>query len=243
LVTELDIGSAPFVADPAQLEAAILNICINARDAQPRGGELRLRIAPVTIIEGADETWPPPGRYTTITVTDHGTGMDPATRAHAFEPFFTTKPVGKGTGLGLSMVKGFARQSGGHVAIDTAPGRGTSVTLYMPVAAGAIASTAPQPSPTPAILPPIEVLLVEDQDDVQGGVKFGLMFASVERGCGMNGADLAAAAQKLQPDLPVLLTSGSGDHAPTGLHLLEKPYARDALIAAVQRAIAAPRRI
>jgi nitrogen-specific signal transduction histidine kinase len=125
--------------DRNQLETVLLNLAINARDAMPEGGKLAIgtRNAPV------DEVAAPfldlkPGEYVCLTVADTGTGMTPEVMARAFDPFFTTKPLGQGTGLGLSMVYGFAKQSGGHVRIDSAPGKGATVELYLPRHAGTL---------------------------------------------------------------------------------------------------------
>jgi PAS domain S-box-containing protein len=119
--------------DPGQLEAALLNLVINARDAMPSGGKLIIETANVTMAMDAAED-PIPGPYIMIVVADEGTGMAPDVLARVFEPFFTTKPVGKGSGLGLSMVHGFVKQSGGHVHIDSQLGRGTTVGLFLPCA-------------------------------------------------------------------------------------------------------------
>ena len=120
--------------DPAQFEAAILNLTVNARDAMPSGGELAIRISNVMIetAAAARTAEPTTGDYALVEITDTGLGMDPDVAAHAFEPFFTTKEVGKGTGLGLSQVYGFVKQSGGHITIDTKPGFGTTFRLYLP---------------------------------------------------------------------------------------------------------------
>lgn len=124
--------------DPTQLQTAIINLALNAQDAMPEGGRLRFEIENVAIDDDyvAQDANIDPGRYVRLCVTDNGIGMTPGQRARTFEPFFTTKPPGKGTGLGLSMVYGYVRQSGGHVAIYSEPGRGTSVALYFPVAGG-----------------------------------------------------------------------------------------------------------
>jgi CheY-like chemotaxis protein len=127
-------GRAPVLCDPSELESALLNLCINARDAMPEGGRLtigtedvRLSAADVPGQEGAA-----PGDYVAISVADSGHGMPPEVVEHAFEPFFTTKPLGHGTGLGLSQVYGFVRQSDGLVQIESAPGQGTTVRLCLP---------------------------------------------------------------------------------------------------------------
>ena len=135
---ELAEGLWPTRCDPNQLENAVLNLALNARDAMPRGG--RLTIATRNEIIGADRgashDESQPGEYVCIHVTDSGTGMDAETLTHAFEPFFTTKPAGQGTGLGLSMIYGFARQSDGYARIQSEVGKGTTVTLWMPRFAG-----------------------------------------------------------------------------------------------------------
>ena len=126
-------GVWPIFVDPNQLENAILNLCINARDAMPNGGKLTIETANKWLDErAAREQDLPIGQYVSICVTDTGTGMTPEVKAKAFEPFYTTKPLGEGTGLGLSMVYGFARQSGGQVRIYSEVGQGTTMCLYLP---------------------------------------------------------------------------------------------------------------
>ena len=121
------------LVDPNQLENALLNLCINARDAMPDGGRLTIETANKWLDEGeAIERGLTPGQYVSLCVTDTGTGMTPDVIAHAFDPFFTTKPLGEGTGLGLSMIYGFARQSGGQIHIHSEVGKGTSMYLYLP---------------------------------------------------------------------------------------------------------------
>ena len=124
----------PISTDVSQLENALLNLVINARDAMPDGGELLIETANV-YLDGNDITTLEPvkaGEYLMLAVSDNGTGMTPSVRAKAFDPFFTTKPIGQGTGLGLSMIYGFAQQSGGHVSLDSLPNQGTCVRLYLP---------------------------------------------------------------------------------------------------------------
>jgi signal transduction histidine kinase/ActR/RegA family two-component response regulator len=124
----------PVTVDAAQLEACIMNLATNARDAMPKGGALTLRTGNQTIDEATAQTSSPvtPGDYAVISVTDDGTGMPPEVMARIFEPFFSTKQTGKGTGLGLSMVFGFAAQSGGHVTAQSKPGEGTTIQLFLP---------------------------------------------------------------------------------------------------------------
>ncbi|MEO7336891.1 MAG: PAS domain-containing protein [Caldimonas sp.] len=123
----------PTLVDPNQLENALLNLCINARDAMPQGGRLTIETANRSLDEAAAQVVDlPPGAYVVLCVTDTGVGMTPNVAGKAFDPFFTTKPMGEGTGLGLSMVYGFARQSGGQARIHSKPGAGTSMWLYLP---------------------------------------------------------------------------------------------------------------
>jgi PAS domain S-box-containing protein len=128
---ELEPGLPPAVADPNQLEMALLNLAVNARDAMPEGGVLTIRAAHARV--GSDRPALKPGHYVCLSVGDTGTGMDEATRSHAVEPFFSTKGIGKGTGLGLSMVHGLTAQLGGGLTVESAPGQGTNVELWLPV--------------------------------------------------------------------------------------------------------------
>ena len=127
-------GTWPVLCDPHQLEGVLLNLAINARDAMPKGGRLSIatRHVSLTTADVTDQEGIWPGDYVDVSVADTGTGMDEATKARAFEPFFTTKPLGQGTGLGLSQLYGFMRQSRGIVRLDSAPGQGTTVRLYLP---------------------------------------------------------------------------------------------------------------
>jgi PAS domain S-box-containing protein len=149
--SSLDIALAPdlhtTLVDPHQLENALLNLCINARDAMPDGGALRVRTANrVLDHQQAAEADLPAGDYVALSVEDTGTGMTPEVARRAFDPFFTTKPLGAGTGLGLSMIYGFARQSGGQVRIVSAPGQGTNVTVYLRRHDGQAGPAAPSPA-------------------------------------------------------------------------------------------------
>jgi PAS domain S-box-containing protein len=127
------VGLWPALIDSGQLENALLNLCLNARDAMPHGGRITIETGNKWLDRPAATTHDmPEGQYLSLCVTDTGTGMTPAVAARVFEPFFTTKPIGEGTGLGLSMIHGFARQSGGQVRIYSEPGQGTTVCLYLP---------------------------------------------------------------------------------------------------------------
>jgi PAS domain S-box-containing protein len=168
--TVLGAGLWRAEADPNELEASILNLAVNARDAMPNGGRLTLETGNAHI----DESYVTahrevlPGQYVVISVTDTGVGMDADTVAKAFEPFFTTKPVGRGTGLGLSQVYGFVKQSGGHVKIYSEVGQGTTVKLYLPrVGANPAEGDAGEQQLLPEAGPEETVLVLEDDPEVR----------------------------------------------------------------------------
>jgi CheY-like chemotaxis protein len=169
--TVLAGGLWPTFADPNQIESAILNLAVNARDAMPGGGRLTIETANAHLDEpyAAAHAEVEPGQYVSIAVSDTGSGMPKEAIAKAFEPFFTTKEPGQGTGLGLSQVHGFVKQSGGHVKIYSEPGKGTTVRIYLPRYLGAAMPVEPQPRP--ASIPAAEhaetVLVVEDDEDVR----------------------------------------------------------------------------
>jgi PAS domain S-box-containing protein len=168
--TVLGAGCWRVEVDPNELEAAILNLAVNARDAMPEGGRLTLETVNAHIDDAYAATHAEvlAGQYVLISVTDTGAGMDPQTVAQAFEPFFTTKPVGKGTGLGLSQVYGFVKQSGGHVKIYSEPGQGTTIKLYLPRLAGEAAPESEINEPlNPEAGQEETLLVVEDDDDVR----------------------------------------------------------------------------
>ena len=162
----------PVNSDASQLENALLNLVINARDAMPDGGELLIETAN-SYLDGTDITTPEPvkaGDYVMLGVRDNGTGMAPKILAKAFDPFFTTKPIGQGTGLGLSMIYGFAQQSGGHVTLHSEPGQGTCVRLYLPRLHGtSLASSLPASlsEAAPVALAGEAVVVVEDDPAVR----------------------------------------------------------------------------
>jgi PAS domain S-box-containing protein len=225
--------------DPSLLETALLNLALNARDAMPDGGVLEIETRKVVLDEGAVAGCLP-GPYVRLSVTDTGCGMPPEVRDRAFEPFFTTKEVGKGTGLGLSMVYGFVRQSGGHIAIESEPGAGTTVALYLPKAEQTpeVGVKAIQPQVIPQGSE--RILVVEDNADIlevasatlttfgyrvfcardgaeaiqmlQNGQEVELLFSDVVMPNGMNGIELAREARRLRKGIKILLTSGyAGD--------------------------------
>jgi PAS domain S-box-containing protein len=260
VVTETSRGAGVAFADPAALEAALLNIALNARDAMPDGGSLTVRTSTVETAKApATDEDLKPGSYALLEIEDTGTGMPPEVVARVFEPFFTTKTGGRGTGLGLSMVYGFARQSGGTVTIQSTVGSGTTLRLYLPLVENAeehpiivdIPSTEPVVART--------ILVVEDETDVrnivrrqleslghkvlvaeadteallllQGPGAPDLLLTDVVLASGKNGIDLALAARKFRPGLPVIFMSGYTAVPDalerireTGAPLLSKPF-------------------
>jgi CheY-like chemotaxis protein len=229
--------------DPNQLENAILNLAVNARDAMPNGGKLTIETSNTALDESyvAVDAEVVPGQYVLIAVTDSGTGMSPESLARAFEPFYTTKEVGRGTGLGLSMVYGFVKQSGGHVSIYSEPGQGTTVKLYFPRYMGtATGNDSYKEELVPTSSEGEVVLVVEDNDDVRAyscmiltELGYTVLEASdSEQGSavlrtnqkidllftdvvlpGRTGKQLADEATVLRPGLKVLFTTGYSRNA------------------------------
>ena len=193
LETVLAPGLWPTLCDPNQLENAILNLCINARDAMPDGGLLTIETANLRLDDAAARQHDvEPGEYVTVSVTDTGSGMPPDVVERAFDPFFTTKPTGQGTGLGLSMIYGFAKQSGGQAQIRSEVGRGTTVSIFLPRHLGEADEATPLPQP--AVLPRAEaeqtVLVVDDEPTVRmlvAEVLEELGYAAIEAADGTSG--------------------------------------------------------
>jgi PAS domain S-box-containing protein len=225
------------LCDPNQLESALLNLAINARDAMPDGGRLTIATANARLDSvTADTPALAPGDYVCIAVTDTGVGMSPEVAARAFDPFFTTKPIGQGTGLGLSMIYGFARQSNGHVTIDSKIGQGTTVRLYLPrhhggvAAAQASAASAAEYAATGETVlviedePVVRAVVVEmlaeqgyrtlDAVDGPSGLKILRSNARIDLLVtdvglpGMNGRQVADQARETRPDLKILFITG-----------------------------------
>ncbi len=224
----------PAMVDATQIELVVLNLTINARDAMPRGGLLRIETANAAVGPPQGRGEPAEGAYVSITVRDNGTGMTADVRARAFEPFFTTKAPGSGSGLGLSQVYGTARQSGGGVRIDSTPGDGTSVTIYLP-RASTMAGSPPPVSRVPSSAGRGNVLMVDDDPLVRETTAavlrdFGYEVREASGGAaaldllrrddrievlltdvvmpGMNGAELVRLALDARPGLAVLFMSG-----------------------------------
>jgi len=230
-------------ADPGQIEQVLLNLAVNARDAMPGGGRLTVETANVALDAAYAHDHPgvAPGAYVLLAVTDTGTGMDAETRSHIFEPFFTTKELGKGTGLGLATVHGVVSQSGGHISVDSEPGRGTAFRIYLPRAEAAPEGAAAEPAAPRAGRGHETVLVVEDDRAVRDVVAATL----VQRGYrvlqapdgvtalklaagadgpihilltdvvmpGMQGRELAQALTRRHPGLRLLYMSGYTDDA------------------------------
>ncbi len=201
---DLDEALMPVMADPTQLEVAVLNLAINARDAMPDGGTLSFVTRKTRIIGDPDLA---DGDYIELTIADTGVGMPPEVLERAFEPFFTTKEVGKGTGLGLSMVYGMARQSGGDARVESTPGQGTSVRLLFRKAedvASEAAAAAEEPPSAAIPFAPLSVLVIDDDPDVRGFIVTSLEeqgYRVREAGDGRQGL---AAIDRETPDLVVL---------------------------------------
>jgi PAS domain S-box-containing protein len=226
----LDVSAAPGLwpahLDPAQFEAAILNLTINARDAMPKGGRLTIRARNETAGEiEARRLDVAPGPYIVVDVTDTGAGMAPEVRRRAFEPFFTTKDIGKGTGLGLAQIYGFVKQSGGTATIESALGRGTTVSLYLPKAeAAVIDDEEEEASPDGGASVPGQgktILVVDDQPAVREAIEAPLARLGYRI---IEAADGLAARKLLESDLPIdlLLTDVVMPHGVSGLDLVDE---------------------
>jgi len=254
----------PISVDPGQLELAILNLAVNARDAMPEGGMLTISAENLSASTVGDKV----GDYVRIRVGDTGAGMPPEVRARAFEPFYSTKRPGQGTGLGLSQVYGFATQSGGAAQIESGTGQGTAVTLVLPRARH---SAVPRPAPQQAAEGAAgtgAVLVVEDDDGVAGVVcemiaqlgyqatrvasgqaalraleqkrGFDLVFSDIVMP-GMSGVELAKDIRRRQPDMPIVLTTGYSGGATNGseeFQIVRKPYEPKELSMAFRAALA-----
>jgi signal transduction histidine kinase len=237
--------------DAAQLESALLNLAINARDAMPDGGHLTIRTAN-TCLDGrtAAERELAPGTYLSLCVTDTGTGMPKEIVERIFDPFFTTKPLGKGTGLGLSMVHGFVRQSGGQVRVNSEVGQGTTICLYLPRYHGEMTGNEDSQDPTispsgagETVLviddePTVRMLIIEVLEEagytaleahdgpsglsiLQSDARIDLLITDVGLPGGMNGRQVADAARVTRPGLKVLFVTGFAENAAVGNGHLE----------------------
>jgi PAS domain S-box-containing protein len=239
IITDVPSDVAPVKIDANQLELALMNLAVNARDAMPTGGTLTIACRNETQQTSVPPTLPL-GQYVRLSVTDSGIGMSEATLAKAIEPFFTTKGVGKGTGLGLSMVQGLAAQCGGAIQIASQLGKGTVITLWLPHASRADVNSAPEQNVAAAhaIGQRISVLLVDDDPLVSmnttnmledlghdvvearsamhalqllaSGAKFDVVVTDYAMP-EMNGLDLAKSIGKIKPEIPVILASGYAD--------------------------------
>jgi len=227
----------PAMVDSAQLENALINLCINARDAMPDGGRIVIETANQQFDErSAREHELSSGQYLSISVTDTGAGIPSEIVDRIFDPFFTTKPIGEGTGLGLSMVHGFVRQSGGQVRVQSKPGEGTTMCLYLPRHFGDVVHEVVEPGPVPEPGSGETVLIIDDESTVrmlmsdtlsetgyavleaqdgpsglrilQSDARVDLLITDVGLPRGMNGRQVADAARQLRPGLKVLFVTG-----------------------------------
>jgi CheY-like chemotaxis protein/two-component sensor histidine kinase len=252
----------PARADPNQLEMALLNLSVNARDAMPDGGHLRISASAVEV--GAQHpTELPPGRYICLSVADDGEGMDEATLARAVEPFFSTKGLGKGTGLGLSMVHGLALQLGGALTIHSRRGLGANIELWLPLSKVAVTAPLPAAEGDSPVLNGV-ALLVDDEELVRASTSemlqelgYSVLQAhSAEEALrlvrgglrpsvlvtdhlmpGLSGTQLARMMQNDLPDLPVLIVSGYAEleGIDPDLERLTKPFRNEDLAASLAR--------
>jgi PAS domain S-box-containing protein len=242
----------PTQADASQLENALLNLCINARDAMPAGGQLSIVAANHAFGDSEAAAHDlVPGDYVCLSVTDTGVGMSPEVITRIFDPFYTTKPIGQGTGLGLSMVYGFVRQSGGRIRVDSEIGRGTTMRIYLPRFAGSATQEAHGPATAVVGAGDGEtVLLIEDEEVVrevirelliEGGYRvlvagdgptglhilqsdgrIDLLVTDVGLPGGMNGRQVADAGRVVRPGLKVLFITGYAENAAVGNGVMER---------------------
>jgi signal transduction histidine kinase len=263
---DVSAGTPSITVDSSELELALINLAINARDAMPDGGKLDLSAGPASAAQSADLA---PGRYVRIVVADTGSGIDAELGERVFEPFFTTKSVGQGTGLGLSQVHGFCTQAGGTTQLTSAPGAGTRVTLLLPAAdQGRGSGAAPSFASTQANVEGLRVLLVEDnqalaevthalltangcevvvvnspQDAVhrldEAAEPFDIVVSDVVMPGPMDGIALALLLRESHPGVPVVLISGysSALNSVREFTVLRKPVAEDELLAAMRAAV------
>jgi signal transduction histidine kinase/CheY-like chemotaxis protein len=206
-VTELEPDLENVTGDPGQFQQVLVNLAINARDAMPDGGTLRIASANVDLTEAYTSTHATvePGRYVILTVSDTGTGMDAETQERLFEPFFTTKPAGKGSGLGLATVYGIVKQSGGHIYVYTEPGHGTTFRIYLPGTA-AMTTTGERRIPAPRPVGGTEtILIVDDNDAVRSVAKAILERLGYRTVVAVSGEDALRIVDEthLQPDLVI----------------------------------------
>jgi signal transduction histidine kinase len=261
VVVEAPEGIPAALADPNQIEMALLNLSVNARDAMPEGGTLRIS-AGVEHVRSVHRAQLRPGTYIRLSVADTGSGMDEATLARAVEPFFSTKGIGKGTGLGLSMVHGLASQLGGALTIHSQPGLGTNVELWLPRSEAAAEPDERLCEVSAPATGAGRALLVDDEDLVrmstaemlidlgyavveaasaeeamrlvEGGERFDLLVTD-HLMPGMTGTDLARATRSARPDVPVLLVSGYAEREgiDPDMPRLTKPFRKDELAASL----------
>jgi PAS domain S-box-containing protein len=267
LICDIEDKIWPVEVDLGELELALVNIAVNARDAMPDGGTITLSARNVVLKPGS-AAGALEGEFVALAIIDTGSGMPPEVLQRVFEPFYTTKPVGKGTGLGLSQVHGFANQSGGEVTLSSEPGRGTVVTIYLPRSANTESADAGEAAFSNGDPAQGTVLVVEDSRDVaevtsslleqlgyrvvraenaaealrhlQQGIGVDLLFSDIVMPGAINGLGLAQICRERFPDIPVLLTSGFSDAAQAAdgrFDILRKPFELAALERAIEAAL------
>jgi CheY-like chemotaxis protein len=261
--TDLSCASIHALVDSGQLESALLNFALNARDAMPDGGRLHIAARPVELGQVEAESFEiSPGAYAMIEVADNGCGMDAATLARVYEPFFTTKRFGLGSGLGLAMAYGFVKQSGGGISIRSQPGQGSTVMMVLPLTEPE-AESASVPDEVPLAHGGELVLLVEDDPSVRRVVRqqlidlgypvieaenatqalemisqipdIALMISDVIMPGGLNGQQLAVEVRAGRPEMRIVLISGYTEEivSDSALPVLSKPFARQDLARAI----------
>jgi PAS domain S-box-containing protein len=267
LICDIEDKIWPVEVDLGELELALVNIAVNARDAMPDGGTITLSARNVVLKPGS-AAGSLEGEFVALAIIDTGVGMPADVLQRVFEPFYTTKPVGKGTGLGLSQVHGFASQSGGAVTLSSEPGHGTVVTIYLPRSASTTSADAGEGAASSGEPTQGTVLLVEDSRAVadvtsslleqlgyrvvraenaaealrhlQQGIGVDLLFSDIVMPGAINGIGLAQICQERFPDIPILLTSGFSDAAQAAdgrFDILRKPFELAALERAIEGAI------
>ncbi len=271
LVYDVEDQIWPVEVDLGELELALVNIAVNARDAMPDGGTITLSARNVVLKPGS-AAGKLDGDFVALAIIDTGAGMPADVLARVFEPFYTTKPVGKGTGLGLSQVHGFANQSGGAVTVSSEPGTGTVVTVYLPRARTEVTPGEAEAADSASEQTQGTVLIVEDSREVadvttalleqlgyrvvraenasealrhlQQGIEFDLLFSDIVMPGAINGLGLAEICRERFPEIPVLLTSGFSDAAQAAdgrFDILRKPFELSALQRAIDQVIGSVR--
>jgi CheY-like chemotaxis protein len=272
IVSRFSADMGAVLVDPTQLEMAVLNLAVNARDAMPNGGPITISAEERTLAEG-NTLGMRPGRYTVLSVADRGEGMDEETLRRAIEPFFTTKGIGKGTGLGLPMVHGLAEQSGGRFVLASTVGEGTTATLWLPTEDSGATAAGNAEAAVPAADAAVSLAILAVDDDAlvlvytaatleEAGHRVTTAYSGadalkeIEKGTfdlvitdhvmpGMTGAELVAMIGAKRPTLRVLVATGYAELPPDlmrGVQRIAKPFTQRQLLDAVAAAMKKPNR-